>query len=193
MIPTYAHLGSISEGTLRTDDLLRAFLDALDALRESRSFDCIGSPESEMRNAETHGREDSELGEIERNLTEWAESEQDESSSACIGLAAQLYSDLESVDEMLSEYVPPLCYFGTAEGDGACFGFWLECDAIERAKDEPEEYALVSDTSELQDGTEPFALLINDHGNVTLYAREILSEDPTVYGSENLAEVWSVV
>lgn len=43
---------------------------------------------------------------------------------------------LEELEQILMEHSPPGYYFGTLEGDGACFGFWQnpidDCDYIVR-------------------------------------------------------------
>lgn len=88
---------------------------------------------------------------------------------------------LGNLEDELSFLVPPFCYFGTHPGDGSDFGFW-PCD-IEDIMCEP-GVRVVEDLSEVPDKYRGFVLLINDHGNVTLYKRTATNKD---------REVWSIV
>ena len=97
-------IGTVSEGTLRTEDLLPAFADALDA--------------SEFK-AENLALLDECWKLVEADG--WAESED----------ADAMISDLT---EALSASCPPFVYFGSLAGDGADFGFWPDHDEIQEAQ-----------------------------------------------------------
>jgi hypothetical protein len=80
--------------------------------------------------------------------------------------------------EALSEFAPPYGYFGAHPGDGADLGFWLD-----EFWEENFEGMRVSDLSEIPDDYTGEALVINDHGNATLYA----------VANGQYREIWSVV
>lgn len=89
--------------------------------------------------------------------------------------------DVTWLEDQLSAIAPLYCYFGSHPGDGADFGFWVMDDVQERIE---EGGMVVDDTSKVPDGFAGVVLLINDHGNMTLYESVIVSK---------LEEVWSVV
>lgn len=140
------HAGSISSGTLKSEDLIETFSEEL--LR-------LGNTD------------------FEAEAKRWLDAEEEERE--CNG------QDL--VDDMitaLDNLAPPYFYFGTLEGDGADFGFWLSRDSLEDF-----DGLKVSDTSEVPDNYTGEVLHINDHGNVTLY---VASAD-----KQTLREVWAIV
>jgi len=82
--------------------------------------------------------------------------------------------DIVGLFDALNEHALPYCYFGAHQGDGSDYGFWPSIESIEQ---------------EIQDGTivnidgpdMPDAFVqINDHGNITLYDRQ-------------MREIWSIV
>lgn len=90
-----------------------------------------------------------------------------------------------NLSDALNALAPPYCYFGSHPGDGADYGFWLSEDWESMFGDwQGEGHSLrVADTSEVPKDFSGEVLLVNDHGNVTLYvARE-----------GKLTEVWAVV
>jgi hypothetical protein len=119
--------GSISTGTLLTEDLLSAF---------AYELEWIGEDEDKALIAEAHAMlEADDFGQ-----DEW----QDE--------AAELVDDLT---DALNERAPPYCYFGAHAGDGADFGFWPSWDSIDELPkfndladvpaDIADDYVIVSD------------------------------------------------
>jgi hypothetical protein len=100
-VPFYAEIGSVSHGTMRTEDLIPVFVEALDDLKESESL-------SDSPNKERYARLDRMLGEIEQRM--------EREDYHC---SEDAEHDLESLFEALNEYAPPFCYFGAHEGDGA--------------------------------------------------------------------------
>jgi len=143
--PTFAHIGSVSEGTLREENLISAFADELSyylkRLRLSRDqrkrfADLIrdASGQVEVLNSERdfdHDRDDA--GEL-----------------------------VDQLVDALNEIAPPYCYFGAIEGDGADFGFWPHSEAMRY--DLPRLTAGDDITREYW-GSD--ILLVNDHGNVS--------------------------
>jgi hypothetical protein len=86
--------------------------------------------------------------------------------------------DMDSLIDALNEYAPAHFFFGTHPGDGSDFGYWLSdgfADDFDGLK--------VSDTSEVPRGYSGEVLLVNDHGNMTLYA----------YSRGRGREVWAIV
>lgn len=154
-----ASFGSISSGTLRSEDLAETFADELDALlrKQPRSFKRAAYRKS-IR--ETRA----ELRKLDHNPDHC----QDE-LDACVAELA----------EMLGDFAPPYAYFGSREGDGADFGFWLGECAMEYF-----DGLRVSDTSEVPRDYRGEVLHVNDHGNATLYV---------AMSRGKLREVWAVV
>jgi len=139
----HASFGSISSGTLRTEDLLDSFSWELEALVQ--------------RNA---GAWCSDDGRVTRDayMTLIGEAREVDPDS---GDAVELVSELE---DALQDFAPPYAYFGAHPGDGADFGFWM-------SENLPDDFdgLKVSDTSEIPDDYSGEALHVNDHGNMTLY------------------------
>ena len=94
----YASPGTVSHGTLRNEDLLDTFSDALE--------DCITrNPALPLKHRET------------ATTLVWDAREAEPDSE----IAGELINDLI---DALNEFAPPGSYFGTLEGDGSDFGFW---------------------------------------------------------------------
>lgn len=148
--PTFARIGVVSEGTLRDEDLISAFSAELDyymkRLRLSR----------DQRKRFTL---------LVSDCTKY----DDLTDSVCqIAFGGALIGRLE---EALDEIAPPYCYFGTAEGDGACFGFFPSEDINNRDR---EGRTWDCQTQVLNAGDEidrehwgEDVYLVNDHGNVS--------------------------
>lgn len=140
----YASFGSISSGTMRTEDLLEAFTSELEY--------------QVQQNAEAWCHDD---GRAERDRYLALVKEASEADPEDEG-AVEIVSDLV---DALTEFAPPYAYFGSNEGDGADYGYWLSSDAIEFSFDGLK----VSDTSEVPADYSGEVLHTNDHGNLTLY------------------------
>lgn len=107
-------VGTISHGTLRTEDLLRRFTDALAEFGDQSDQLLVGiaralltrlEPVSEQPLAGTEDEEDDESD--DENIEEEA---------------AELIDDLTNrLDEIAAQHG---LYFGNTEGDGSDFGFW---------------------------------------------------------------------
>lgn len=152
----YLELGEVSSATLRPEDLIPAYLSALEDVRLSRE-DRIQAA-TIARDSERDGYYDGE-----------GENDPDE--------------DTNALADILDAHCPPYTYFGSLEGDGACFGVWVAQESL----DEDVREGVVWKT----DGSEPasvgavaklwrYRLVVSDHGNMSLYYR-------------NGREVWSVV
>ena len=146
-------IGSVSSGTLRTEDLLEAFAWELSYL--------LGD----------------DMTRSQRNLL---------AASANVDLETNQGEGDALVDELidaLRDLAPPLCYFGTLEGDGADFGFWPDHDRIQEERYQEDGFRWVDGQYEWLPETGVW-LEVNDHGNVTVYADD--NGNPG-------AELWSVV
>lgn len=102
--------GTVSHGTLRPEDLIPTFLDALDDAIEESTFE--PGADAPHRVARV-GSLQSALGSLERRMDEpgYYDSEAVE-------------WDLEWLFEQLNEFAPAGHYFGAHPGDGSDFGFW---------------------------------------------------------------------
>ncbi len=138
---TQAAIGVVSEGTLRTEDLLRAYRGKLAELDSENQY---GKLIHEAKHADP---------------------EDDDTMYV-----------LEELADALQEFAPDYVYFGAVEGDGACFGFWAD---IQSAL-EDEDITKCDDLSMAPNV--PYCLVVNDHGNTTLYQGEVV-----------WTEVWGVV
>lgn len=133
----YPPIGSVSEGTLRTGDLLDTFAWEL---------------RYHMKRMRLTREQRKRFGNIMR---------------AANGGHGGSADDAEIVDELqdaLSDLAAPYSYFGASDGDGACFGFWPclgmggDCDDLPK---------LEAGEPIAREHWGEDILLVNDHGNVT--------------------------
>ena len=137
----YASFGSVSHGTMRTEDLLESFSDELEyqMKRQPKRF-----PRKALRSL---------VRAAQRAL-----SNPDPDMLDC---------DSDTVNELidaLNEFAPPYAYFGANDGDGSDYGYRLSSDmpySFDGLK--------VDDTSEVPRDYRGEVLHVNDHGNMTLY------------------------
>lgn len=168
-------LGSVICGTHRNEDLIPAFVDALDDIRERLAAPgtTTEEPAALAERVKMVAGLDNVLGGIEKRME------------------AEGYFESEDADwdlneilfPILDQHAPPFCYFGSHEGDGADFGFWISWDAIEDACHDGSILRVrAGDTWRDGNLTEEveFVLEVTDHGNASLFT----------CGGE---EVWSVV
>lgn len=159
MTATYAPIGSVSSDTMRPEDLIPAFISALDDIKEQLSLSAKRGEELEAVNRVAEI--DDFLAKIERRMEDELYYEGEEADH-----------DLDELFEKLDEFAPPYCYFGAHEGDGACYGFWVSWDAIEDGRREGIIFKIDAGDEWmdlLPEGTE-YVLEVNDHGNAALYA-----------------------
>lgn len=97
---TQLETGVVSEGTLRNQDLIPRFMDAV---RAHAPDHYTGMVAQAFGPVPAHAMEDDDDW--------WWESEQ----------AAWLLDDLITI---LEDHAPEGTYFGVHDGDGACWGFW---------------------------------------------------------------------
>lgn len=139
-------LGSISTGTLRTEDLLEAFSDevehligyGIDATAEAREL-------------------------LQRGVNNWTEKDR-EAASWLVN---------ETLPDLLQDCAPAFCYFGAHPGDGADFGFWVSDDAIQDAVHEGTILPVTDHRNADRQVIPEYVLHTNDHGNETLYGVQL--------------------
>lgn len=123
--PVYGNLGTLIHGTLRQEDLLRAFYDEVVRLMRENGDTPSDNPMSVMVRAK-------------KVLEDFDNAPADE--------VAELSQELfELLNE---EYAPPYCYFGAHEGDGADIGFWplvAQIEELPRINDPSEAGSIKED------------------------------------------------
>lgn len=140
----FKHIGSVSHGTLRPEDLIPAFMDALQELNPERAKELEGDAERILA--------------IETDDEQRCDDDLEESS----------YFLNETLVDALNACAPTGIYFGSHPGDGSNFGFWVsewfaeDFDGFKSSREQ--EYP--------DDDYQGEWLHVNDHGNVTLYVRE---------------------
>lgn len=150
-------MGSLSHGTLKTDDLLSTFADALADLDTDKRYSDL-------------------IAECRFYSEALAEDRLND-----VGIEHADYLLNEDLFEALNDFAPPYFYFGAHPGDGADFGFWLSEDVQQDVKDSGG--IVIADLADLPSDYTGEALLVNDHGNATLYTVEC----------GRYSEVWAVV
>ena len=139
---TRVRLGSVIHGTLRTEHLILAFLEELEAIDRDRADSFWGRIPAEA---------------FEDLENEWWSSE-------------EAYWILEELFDLLNEFAPPYCYFGALEGDGSDFGFWIDRWALEEAIANGEVLKVSELPNSVPEEYE-YVAVVNDYGDVTLYHR----------------------
>jgi hypothetical protein len=147
-------LGSISHGTLRTEDLLPAFAYKMGELTHNPISNTSKYPNEAMANLW-----DEAIKAINNPDTDTNPLSDDE----CVG-RNEILSDLQ---DALNELCPPFVYFGTLEGDGADFGFWVDRDGLDEALTQHDVPDPDRDGCQVleDDGV---IVQVSDHGNVTV-------------------------
>lgn len=166
--PTYPCIGSYSEGTMRMEDVLPVVLDTLDDYLPGWREEHVDDSLEEILTADDWTEHQREV------LTEWLN---------------------EELWDLMDTIAPPFTSWGSHEGDGACYGFWIHSDVLRCPQyDEDNDLERVSDLSEVKLDRE-WVLVVNDHGNATLYRRSpgrSLDGDDSVY-EDQFEMIWSVV
>ena len=114
-------IGSVSHGTMREEDLIPAFMSALDDILNERITSGKDSPEEVAEVGALHDK----LGVIERRMEAPGYYDSEEAGW-----------DLDWLFDTLDEHAPEGCYFGAIEGDGSDYGFWRDIED-DYQQDEP--------------------------------------------------------
>lgn len=147
----YAQLGSVSHGTMIEEDLFEAFIDALSQLNKR---------------------------EAQKIQKEWDSFSHPKVCENCRDQRDYILN--ETLFNTLSNYAPPLAYFGAHEGDGSDFGFWVMSNDLRDL--DTDEILKVNDTGDVPKSYRGLVLHVNDHGNCTLYNK-----------GRTLKEIWAIV
>lgn len=134
-----AQIGTISSDTLDNEELFDAFLGALDGLDSEASAKFRAEWLDDL--------------DTDEDFEAFYESE------SCSDAIAELQN-------LLNDYAPPFCRFGTLEGDGADFGFWPDHDRIQEVI-----RASVPFGDRIINADEGVIIEVND-GNVTIWEIE---------------------
>ena len=161
---TFPHIGSISEGTLLTADLIATFSSELGSLtvgtQTDEHFKLIGDCDTWLEQAEEYDDAD------EPNDTFNADGQ----------------DLLAALEDALGELAAPYTYFGTSDGDGACFGFWPSIDSLEEDV-RCGEVLKIDAGDEIPTDYFGYVMAVTDHGNVTLFCKS----------AAQTTEIWSCV
>ena len=137
-------LGSISTGTLRPEDLIPAFNNALTQMHDGHYCDIDEMMDDEAGNAAEFGKQPSN-DELQRR-------------------------GVDRLMDELQDACPPFVYFGTHEGDGADFGFWPDMDRLEEEmRSTTSDFQADNCWTLADDGV---IVQLSDHGNVTVMDME---------------------
>ena len=158
-----ANIGTVSHGTARREDLIEAFTVELEHQMDRNAGWLVDQWEYRTDCVDLI----------------WSARESLETDSDMI----DPYEYVSELIDKLSEFAPPYCYFGAHQGDGSDFGFWPDFDAIRDSGDVRE----FSDLSDVDDNYHGDVLIVNDHGNTTLYTVELRDRKQT------FRELWSIV
>ena len=147
-------LGSISTGTLRTEDLIPAFTYTMGELTHNPISNTSKYPNEAM--AKLWDEAIHLIG-----TDQWWTI--DPEDSGVDGL-------LNDLTDALNELCPPFVYFGTLEGDGADFGFWVDMNDFDESRRLDGNYQ--GNPEEVWHVAENVISHVSDHGNVTVMDME---------------------
>ncbi len=160
----YATLGTVSHGTLRTEDLIDSFADTLESLVSENGAANWQDLEAERGRCATLIDEarawlDSDTSNPNRNDDYDSDEARDD---AGIELVREL-------GDALNEFAPPYAHFGAHEGDGSDFGYWISEDIDELVAGPMRGTELPCPHC----SEEGVFLLVNERGNMELYERRL--------------------
>lgn len=135
-------LGTVSEGTMRLQDLIPAFASVLEEEGGDPTALNLAIYKLDSR-AYVNG----EVGPYDNDDHDYWHSE-------------DARWDLDELLDALNELAPPYCYFGAHPGDGADYGFWVSEGALQEGLYSGEI---------VRSEDMPYRLDVSDRGNMTLY------------------------
>lgn len=139
------NIGSVSHATMRPEDLIPSFIWELKSQTPTRR------------------KHLKLIREIESNIGRY-DGEKSADSVEFYYQSDECTEHLQELFEALDEYAPPYFYFGSHPGDGSDYGFWL----AENFQDDFDGLK-VDGISEVPRGYTGECLIVNDHGNMSLY------------------------
>ena len=172
-------IGSISHGTMRNEDLVPAFFDALESVDKKHARSIKREYSKALR----------KLAGV--NVRNYSEEQYSEDLTYLVN---------EDLFNALCDHVPAYTYFGSHVGDGADYGIWVDTESIDSDIHDGILFAFddLSGIDDMihEDGVIPKSVIIqNDHGNCTLYTihAEVEDGEETMKFVWNPIEVWAVV
>jgi hypothetical protein len=178
----FKHIGSVSSGTPRCEDLLPAFADLLETI-------CDDNPRPGGTGPGAIYPADEQPEVIYMGCDSASNRKLIADARECeIASEGEYVSDIEKASDIvnelidaLNEFAPEYFYFGAHPGDGADFGFWLYEDWQQMAKDDGVVLLNAGDPNPTYEDVN--VAFITDHGNVSYgYVKD-----------GEFVEVWSVV
>ena len=145
--PKQMAVGEIISGTMITKDILTALYRSLSAELISELFNV------NFENA-------LEFGKVVNGALELSDED-----------SLEFLLDIENMIEEAGG-LPPFCYLGAIEGDGACYGVWYGEEMVSNAIYDGTAVSadeLGAAEAKAMEGMPEYAVVTNDHGNVTIY------------------------
>lgn len=158
------NIGSVSHGTMRAEDLIPSFIWELKQQTPTRRAHLKLIREIEARIAADTS--DAPTYIEDEPVLDYFDTDD----------AAE---DLTELFDALNEYAPAYFYFGAHPGDGSDYGYWLS----EYLNDDFDGLQ-VEDLTEVPSDYYGEILLVNDHGNTSLYVRA---------RNGRVREIWAIV
>jgi len=163
---TQLQIGSISDGTLKTEDIGNNLIWHMDRLDlDTNDLNTFNKLKKEFSD---------EIEHLEESEEEYSE---------------KLENIFDEIKDIADNYTPDYCYLGMSDCDGADFGVWPEPDLfIPTTQGGYDGYVFRStiETNGVDEHVpEEYShyLAVNDHGNCTLWSRD----------GDTWTECWSVV
>ena len=169
---TQFDLGTISEGTLKTEDIGTNLIWHMDRL------------DLDTNDLNTFNKLKKEFSEEIEHLEE-----SEEEYYISVGSSEKLENIFDEIKEIADNYTPDYCYLGMHQYDGADFGVWVVSELFEDTKQGGYDGMVCRSTVNANGVDEPVPaeythyLAVNDHGNCTLWARD----------GDTWKECWAIV
>lgn len=163
---THFDIGSISEGTLKTEDIGNNLIWHMDRL-DLDNTDLVLFKKLKKEFSE-------EIEHLEESEEEYSE---------------KLENIFDEIKEIADNYTPDYCYLRMHENDGADFGVWVVSELFEDTRQGSYDGMVYRSTVHTNGVDEPVPeeyshyLAVNDHGNCTLWSRD----------GETWKECWAIV
>tara|TARA_R110002012_G_scaffold306476_1_gene511211 strand:- start:203 stop:700 length:498 start_codon:yes stop_codon:yes gene_type:complete len=163
---THFDIGSISEGTLKTEDIGNNLIWHMDRL-DLDNTDLVLFKKLKKEFSE-------EIEHLEESEEEYSE---------------KLENIFDEIKEIADNYTPDYCYLRMHENDGADFGVWVVSELFEDTRQGSYDGMVYRSTVHTNGVDEPVPeeyshyLAVNDHGNCTLWSRD----------GDSWKECWAIV
>ena len=152
----FADIGTVSHGTMRTQDLIPLFLSTIHEV-DPKKYNALVDVAEEL---------DAPIGSayLSKGCTRGIDACDDHEWWTSDNAIEFLNEDLW---DQMNLIAPPYTCFGSHEGDGSDYGFWVDSEYIKEMIYEGSVKS-VSDLSEIDEGYEGDVCIVNDHGNMTM-------------------------